>query len=174
MNKKQVLTYAALLILPFTIYQNYIGYPFIAQLSGIIAFLFIYIDFNKITGRLQYFTLYLTSIILAYISGCISDLFLLSSASILISTIGFSVRLGFIKFLSYSRYRYLELCLLILNLPLVILSFTTQIENWYYLEVWMETDGENVTTARDLIVDWTPPSVTIDYPLNIFIPAKCF
>jgi len=39
-------------------------------------------------------------------------------------------------------------------------------ENWYYLEVWMETDGENVTTERDLIVDWTPPSVTIEYPLN--------
>ena len=133
MDKKQVLTYAALLILPFSIYQNHIGYPLIAQLSSIVAFLFIYLDFNQITGRLQFFALFVTSITIAYTSGSISDLFILSAASIIISTIGFSVRLGLIKLLSYSRYRYLELFLLIMNLPLVIYILISQTENWYYL-----------------------------------------
>lgn len=133
MSKKQVLTYAALLILPFSVYQNEIGYPLIAQISGIIAFLFAYLDFNQITNRSHFITIYLTSILLAFISGGISEFFLLSSVSIIISTIGFSIRLAFIKQLSYSRYRYLELCLLIINVPLVVIVFTSQPDKWYYL-----------------------------------------
>jgi len=39
-------------------------------------------------------------------------------------------------------------------------------ETWVDIEIWMETDGTNVTYQRDIIVDWTPPTVSIDYPLN--------
>ncbi|MGY5880457.1 MAG: hypothetical protein RTV31_09400, partial [Candidatus Thorarchaeota archaeon] len=39
-------------------------------------------------------------------------------------------------------------------------------EGWVSIEIKMETDGTNVTCQRDVLVDWTPPSVTIDYPLN--------
>jgi len=39
-------------------------------------------------------------------------------------------------------------------------------ENWHYFEVWMETGGENVTYQMDFYFDYTPPTVTIEYPLN--------
>ncbi|MCK4566497.1 MAG: hypothetical protein KAU48_04225, partial [Candidatus Thorarchaeota archaeon] len=39
-------------------------------------------------------------------------------------------------------------------------------EGWVSLEIWMETDGTNVTHQKDIIVDWTSPTVSIEYPLN--------
>lgn len=132
MNKGQVLTYAALLILPFSLFQWYIGYPLIAKLSAIIAFLFSYCDLNKITGKSQFLAIYLSAVTSAFITASITHDFWLQGLSILVSSVGFSIRLALIRTLSYSRFKYLELSLLPISSALFIAPFILHLDQWAY------------------------------------------
>lgn len=132
MRKNQILTYAALLILPFAIYQSNIEYNLVAQASSVLAFVFAFIDNNKITGKLQMIVLFLTAISLAYIVEQVIRGFPFSGLAILLSVSGLSARMVLIKVFSYSRFRYFELMIAILSVSSFSIGFISQLNLWYY------------------------------------------
>lgn len=131
MKKSQVLTYASLLILPFTIYQSIIGYHIVASTFSFLALLLAYVDNNLVTGRIQQIAVFCSALTIGFIFSKTS-LFPFFSIVIVVSAIGVTIRLTLIKIFSYSKYRFFELFLFLLNIPLVTLGLLQDITNWYY------------------------------------------
>lgn len=133
MKNKSILTLSALLLLPFAIYQSYINYPFVGGITAIIAFLFVFVDNQKITSRFQHFSMPIIALFLSYIIERNLPGFPFAALAIFTAVAGFIIRLVFIKKFSYSKYRYFEFATLLLAAMLVILKIKQFPQDWILL-----------------------------------------
>lgn len=132
MEKIQIRTYTSLLLLPFALYQAYIGFYFVAQATALLAFIAADIDNLRITGTLQKITLYLATFVLILVTVPLDTGFPFIEISLLVSVVGLTIRILFIKTFAYSNYRFIELFFGIISFVLIFLGVIPQIENWFH------------------------------------------
>lgn len=133
MKKINILTLAALLLLPFALYQSHIGYPLVAGLTATVSFVFVFIDNQKITGYFQHITMPLVGAVLAYILEQNFSGFPYASIAVLSAVIGFIIRMVFIKTFAYARFRYFELVTLVVTMTLTAWLLYKNPDKWLIL-----------------------------------------
>lgn len=122
MRKVHILTFSALLLLPFAIYQSIIDFPLAAGITGSVAFIFAFIDNQKITSRFQHISLPFIALVLGYITETSSQGPPYIAAAVFISVIALIARMVFIKTFSYANYKYFELWLALATMTLIALK----------------------------------------------------
>jgi len=106
-------------LIPFAIYQSFIDYPMIAGLTLSVAFLFAFIDKHKITSQFQYFTISIVAISMGFIVEKASIGFPFIFIAMIFAVSGLITRMVFIKYFSFTRFRYFELYSLIMVMMLI-------------------------------------------------------
>lgn len=107
-------TIISLILLPIAIYQEVIGFTLVAIITTCVSFMFAVIDNQVYTGKLQHFSLVVITGLFAYIVERHATVPIIASLTLFVSLFAIIGRLFFIKFFSYSKYRFLELILLVI------------------------------------------------------------
>ncbi len=132
MKKINILTLSALLLLPFAIFQSYTEYHLVAEATAMAAFLFVFIDNQKITSRFQHISLPIVSVVLGVIVEMSVGGIAFFAAAIFLSVIGLITRMVFIKTFSYARFKYFELTVGLIVVGLIAYKLLNNLDKWYF------------------------------------------
>jgi len=133
MKNINILTFSALMLLPFAVFQSYHNYHLAAELTATVALIFAVIDNQKITSRFQHISLPIIAAVLAVIMERSIGGFPYAGISMLFFTAGLITRMVFIKIFAYARFRYFELMTLMAAMALVGIKLWLFPEKWLYL-----------------------------------------
>jgi len=132
MKKINILTLTGLFLLPFSIYQSYIQYPLVAELTALISLLFASLDNQKITGRFQHISLPVIAIVLGFVIYQATGGLPLIPIAIFVAIVGLIGRMVFIKFFSYSRFPNFEIFSALIVLALIAVELMIDIQHWIF------------------------------------------
>lgn len=133
MKKLNILTISALLLLPFALYQSYLVYPFVAGITVTVAFMFVFIENQKITNRLQHISMLIVALAIGFIIENNLPGFPFALLAVLTAVAGLITRMVFIKTFSYSKYRYFEIISLMAVICLTALKILKYKQEWILL-----------------------------------------
>jgi peroxiredoxin len=133
MKKINLLTVSALLLMPFAVFQSYINFPFVAAITATIAFMFVFVENQKITSRFQHFSMPVIALFLGFVIERNLPGFPFIALAILTAVAGLIARMVFIKTFSYSKFRYFELMTLMIAACFTFLKVKTNPQEWIFL-----------------------------------------
>jgi len=132
MKKINILSISALSLVPFALYQSHIAYELVAEATAMLAFVFVFFETQKITGRFQHLMMPLMVLLLSFLMERNVKGFPFITIALLIAVVGLIARMVFIKYFSYSRHPLLELSCLIISGGLISIQTIQHLDRWIY------------------------------------------